>query len=603
MTLGINRFEATPLAGKHGALGSGRRHPWVQTAHDFAHTSRMTLALQSRWQRALLAALLLSIHCLLAPVAQGAAAIASPDSHGTEAATAVLARGGNAVDAAVAMGFVLAVTYPEAGNLGGGGFMTLRIDGRNEFLDYRETAPAAATRDMYLDAAGNVAGDASLVGHRASGVPGTVAGLWAAHQRHGSLPWRDLLQPAVQLAREGFVPHPQLRERIAEFDAEVRGRTNFARYFGAARGEARFRQPELAATLERIARRGAVEFYRGRTARLLVAEMRRGGGIISARDLAEYQPTWRDPLTARWRDFEVVSAPPPSSGGIALLQLLGMKDALANHFSGVPLNSPQYVHLVAEISKRVFADRAEYLGDPGFVDVPVARLMDPAYLDRRTAEVSLERPSSTPSVRPGLAERPQTTHFSILDDRGNAVALTYTLNGGFGNGVVVTGAGFLLNNEMDDFSIRPGQPNLYGVVGGRANEIAPGKRMLSSMTPTLVLEDGRVRAIVGTPGGSTIITAVFQTLVNLRDFGLTPLAAISAARFHHQLLPPDRIIYSRCCTLETQTVQELRALGYTVEQSSWEFGDMQVVTVDAAGRVDAASDVRGRGVSVVFPKP
>jgi gamma-glutamyltranspeptidase/glutathione hydrolase len=228
------------------------------------------------------------------------------------------------------------------------------------------------------------------------------------------------------------------------------------------------------------------------------------------------------------------------------------------------------------------------------VDVPVARLMDPAYLDRRTAEVSLERPSSTPSVRPGLAESPQTTHFSILDDRGNAVALTFTLNGGFGNGVVVTGAGFLLNNEMDDFSIRPGQPNLYGVVGGRANEIAPGKRMLSSMTPTLVLEDGRVRAIVGTPGGSTIITAVFQTLVNLRDFGLPPLAAISAARFHHQLLPPDRIIYSRCCALETQTVQELRALGYTVEPSSWEFGDMQVVTVDAAGRVDAASDVRGR---------
>jgi gamma-glutamyltranspeptidase/glutathione hydrolase len=280
-----------------------------------------------------------------------------------------------------------------------------------------------------------------------------------------------------------------------------------------------------------------------------------------------------------------------------------MKERLAPAFAGQPLNSTRYVHLVAEISKRVFADRAEYLGDPGFVDVPVARLMDPAYLDRRTAEVSLERPSSTPSVRPGLAESPQTTHFSILDAQGNAVALTYTLNGGFGNGVVVTGAGFLLNNEMDDFSIRPGQPNLYGVVGGRANEIAPGKRMLSSMTPTLVLEDGRVRAIVGTPGGSTIITAVFQTLVNLRDFGLPPLAAISAARFHHQLLPPDRIIYSRCCALETQTVQELRALGYTVEPSSWEFGDMQVVTVDAAGRVDAASDVRGRGVSVVFPKP
>ncbi len=603
MTLGINRFEATPLAGKHGALGSGRRHPWVQTAHDFAHTSRMTLALQSRWQRALLAALLLSIHCLLAPVAQGAAAIASPDSHGTEAATAVLARGGNAVDAAVAMGFVLAVTYPEAGNLGGGGFMTLRIDGRNEFLDYRETAPAAATRDMYLDAAGNVAGDASLVGHRASGVPGTVAGLWAAHQRHGSLPWRDLLQPAVQLAREGFVPHPQLRERIAEFDAEVRGRTNFARYFGAARGEARFRQPELAATLERIARRGAVEFYRGRTARLLVAEMRRGGGIISARDLAEYQPTWRDPLTARWRDFEVVSAPPPSSGGIALLQLLGMKDALANHFSGVPLNSPQYVHLVAEISKRVFADRAEYLGDPDFVRVPVTALIDPSYIARRAAEVSIASLSATPEIRPGLAEPRDTTHYSILDAAGNAVSNTYTLNGSFGSGVVVQGAGFLLNNEMDDFSIRPGTPNLYGVVGGTANAIAPGKRMLSSMTPTLLIRDGRVAMVVGTPGGSTIITSVFQAIVNIVDYGQTPAQAAAAPKFHHQLLPPDRIIYSQCCALEDGTIAALQQRGYEVERSSWEFGDLQIISVDTQGNVAAGADPRGRGTVQIIAAP
>jgi gamma-glutamyltranspeptidase/glutathione hydrolase len=280
-----------------------------------------------------------------------------------------------------------------------------------------------------------------------------------------------------------------------------------------------------------------------------------------------------------------------------------MKERLAPAFAGQSLNGTRYVHLVAEISKRVFADRAEYLGDPVFVEVPVARLMAPDYLDRRAAEVSPERPSATPAVRPGLAERPQTTHFSILDAQGNAVALTYTLNGGFGSGVVVTGAGFLLNNEMDDFSVRPGQPNLYGVVGGRANEIAPGKRMLSSMTPTIVLEDGRVRTIVGTPGGSTIITAVFQTLVNLRDFGLPPLTAISASRFHHQLLPPDRIIYSRCCALEAQTVEELRALGYTVEPSSWEFGDMQVVTVDDDGGIEAASDPRGRGMSRVFPEP
>jgi gamma-glutamyltranspeptidase/glutathione hydrolase len=547
----------------------------------------------------LLAGLLLALAPLGARA--GTAAVASPDRHGAQAAQQVILEGGNAVDAAIATAFVLAVTFPEAGNLGGGGFMTIHRDGRQDFLDFRETAPAAATRDMYLDADGEAIPDLSLVGVRAAGIPGTVAGLWAAHQRHGTLPWPRLLAPAIRLARQGFIVEPQLARLIAEQQAELGGRTNFERYFGDLRSGATLRQPELAATLERISRDGPKGFYRGRTARLIVAEMRRGGGLITAADLAGYQPVWREPLRFEWRGLQVVTAPPPSSGGLALAQLLGMKERLAHAFADQPLNGTRYVHLVAEISKRVFADRAEYLGDPGFVAVPVARLMDPVYLDRRAAEVSLERPSPTPSVRPGLAERPETTHLSILDDRGNAVSLTYTLNGGFGNGVVVTGAGFLLNNEMDDFSIRPGRPNLYGVVGGRANEIAPGKRMLSSMTPTLLLDEGRVRAIVGTPGGSTIITAVFQTLVNLRDFGLPPLAAISASRFHHQLLPPDRIIHSRCCALDAGTVAGLQALGYTVEPSSWEFGDMQVVTVDAEGKVDAASDPRGRGVSVVFP--
>lgn len=563
----------------------------------------MTPVRQPRWQRLLRAALLLPFLLGIAAPARGAAAIASPDASGTDVAADVLARGGNAVDAAVAVGFVLAVTYPEAGNLGGGGFMTLRVNGRNGFLDYRETAPAAATRDMYLDAAGNVAGDASLVGHRASGVPGTVAGLWAAHQRHGSLPWRELLQPAIRLARDGFEPPAQLVERIAEFDAEVKGRTNFARHFGAARSGARFRQPELAATLERIARRGAAEFYRGRTARLLVAEMRRGGGIISARDLAAYRPVWREPLTARWRDYDVVSAPPPSSGGIALMQMLGMKDALATQFNGVPLNSPQYVHLVAEISKRVFADRAEYLGDPDFVSVPVLALIDPAYVARRAAEVSSTAPSPTPDIRPGLAEPRHTTHYSILDAAGNAVSNTYTLNGSFGSGVVVEGAGFLLNNEMDDFSIRPGTPNLYGVVGGTANAIAPGKRMLSSMTPTLLLRDGKVAMVVGTPGGSTIITSVFQAIVNIVDHGQTPAQAAAAPKFHHQLLPPNRIVYSQCCVLDADTIRALQQRGYEVERSNWEFGDLQIIGVDATGKVAAGADPRGRGTVKVLAAP
>ena len=552
--------------------------------------------------------------CLLLVVAPGAvvasaaavaraAAVAAPDRHGAEVAERILLEGGNAVDAAIATAFVLAVTFPEAGNLGGGGFMTVHLDGQQQFLDFRETAPAGATRDMYLDAAGKAIPDASLIGALAAGVPGTVAGLWAAHQRYGTLPWKRLVTPAIRLAREGFAVEPQLAGLLAEQRTELAGRTNFDRYFGGLKAGDTLRQPELAATLERIARAGPKGFYRGRTARLIVAEMRRGGGLITQADLVAYTPVWREPLRFDWRGRQVITAPPPSSGGLALAQLLGMKERLAPAFAGQSLNGTRYVHLVAEISKRVFADRAEYLGDPAFVEVPVARLMAPDYLDRRAAEVSPERPSATPAVRPGLAERPQTTHFSILDAQGNAVALTYTLNGGFGSGVVVTGAGFLLNNEMDDFSVRPGQPNLYGVVGGRANEIAPGKRMLSSMTPTIVLEDGRVRTIVGTPGGSTIITAVFQTLVNLRDFGLPPLTAISASRFHHQLLPPDRIIYSRCCALEAQTVEELRALGYTVEPSSWEFGDMQVVTVDDDGGIEAASDPRGRGMSRVFPEP
>ena len=551
------------------------------------------------------AALLVCLWLVVAPGAAvaRAAAVAAPDRHGAEVAERILLEGGNAVDAAIATAFVLAVTFPEAGNLGGGGFMTVHFDGQQQFLDFRETAPAGATRDMYLDAAGKAIPDASLIGALAAGVPGTVAGLWAAHQRYGTLPWKRLVTPAIRLAREGFAVEPQLAGLLAEQRTELAGRTNFDRYFGGLEAGDTLRQPELAATLERIARAGPKGFYRGRTARLIVAEMRRGGGLITQADLAAYTPVWRKPLRFDWRGQQVVTAPPPSSGGLALAQLLGMKERLAPAFAGQSLNGTRYVHLVAEISKRVFADRAEYLGDPAFVEVPVARLMAPDYLDRRAAEVSPERPSATPAVRPGLAERPQTTHFSILDAQGNAVALTYTLNGGFGSGVVVTGAGFLLNNEMDDFSVRPGQPNLYGVVGGSANEIAPGKRMLSSMTPTIVLEDGRVRTIVGTPGGSTIITAVFQTLVNLRDFGLPPLTAISAARFHHQLLPPDRIIYSRCCALEAHTVQELRALGYTVEPSSWEFGDMQIVTVDDDGRIEAASDPRGRGMSRVFPGP
>ena len=535
-----------------------------------------------------------------APTAVQQAAVAAPDRYGAEVAESVMRSGGNAVDAAVATAFVLAVTFPEAGNLGGGGFITLKMGTATAFLDFREVAPQAASRDMYLDAAGKPIPGASLIGHRAAGVPGTVAGLWEAHRKYGSRPWPELLQPAIRLARDGFVPPQPLIDSVAESLADYAGKTNFAEYFGKV-GNRRFKQPELARTLQRIAERGSAGFYSGRTADLIVAEMRRGNGLITHADLAAYRAIWREPLSVRWRNYTLVSAPPPSSGGIALVQLLRMKDALAKDFAGVPHNSATYVHLIAEISKRVFADRAEYLGDPDFVRVPVAALTDEGYLQRRAAEVRRDAISPLGVVKPGLAESAETTHFSILDGEGNAVALTYTLNGGFGNGVVVKGAGFLLNNEMDDFSTKPGVPNLFGVVGGVANEIHPGKRMLSSMTPTLLLENDRVRMVLGTPGGSTIFTSVFQTMVNRLDFGMSAVGAVAAARFHHQLLPPTLIVHSRCCALgDDRTRADLKTLGYDVKQSPWEFGDMQLIDVDAKGVVTAAADPRGRGVARVF---
>ena len=535
-----------------------------------------------------------------APTAVQQAAVAAPDRYGAEVAESVMRSGGNAVDAAVATAFVLAVTFPEAGNLGGGGFITLKMGTATAFLDFREVAPQAASRDMYLDAAGKPIPGASLIGHRAAGVPGTVAGLWEAHRKYGSRPWPELLQPAIRLARDGFVPPQPLIDSVAESLADYAGKTNFAEYFGKV-GNRRFKQPELARTLQRIAERGSAGFYSGRTADLIVAEMQRGSGLITHADLAAYRAIWREPLSVRWRNYTLVSAPPPSSGGIALVQLLRMKDALAKDFAGVPHNPATYVHPIAEISKRVFADRAEYLGDPDFVRVPVAALTDEGYLQRRAAEVRRDAISPLGVVKPGLAESAETTHFSILDGEGNAVALTYTLNGGFGNGVVVKGAGFLLNNEMDDFSTKPGVPNLFGVVGGVANEIHPGKRMLSSMTPTLLLENDRVRMVLGTPGGSTIFTSVFQTMVNRLDFGMSAVGAVAAARFHHQLLPPTLIVHSRCCALgDERTRADLKTLGYDVKQSPWEFGDMQLIDVDAKGVVTAAADPRGRGVARVF---
>ena len=543
-------------------------------------------------------ALVLAV-CLVASSSAFAAlleggAVAAPDQYGAEVAAQVLKRGGNAVDAAVATAFTLAVTYPEAGNIGGGGFMTVFFDGKPYFLDYRETAPKAASRDMYLGEKGEVIENLSMVGARAAGVPGTVMGLWEAHQKFGTLPWRELIAPAVEYAEKGFTVADKQYQYRDDALKLFNGTTNFTEYFGSMKPGEIFRQPELAATLRRIADQGPDDFYSGKTAGLLVAQMQADQGLITRQDLLDYKVVWREPLRYDWRGNSLYTAPPPSSGGVALVQLMSIKEARAADFEGVELNSAQYIHLLAEIEKRVFADRADYLGDPDFTEVPVQQLTDPAYLERRATEVNPAAISATVEVRPGL-EPHQTTHFSIVDADGNAVSNTFTLNWDYGSGVVVKGAGFLLNDEMDDFSAKPGVANAFGVVGGDANAIAPGKRMLSSMSPSLVTRDGKVTLVLGTPGGSRIFTSIFQVLNNLYDFQLPLEDAVAAQRVHHQLLPKDTIYYDSHAPLTGKVANELSAMGYTLEDQGWEMGDIQAIRVNGT-QVETASDPRGRGV-------
>lgn len=526
------------------------------------------------------------------------AAYAMPDKYAAKVVRDVLTDGGNAVDASIAAAFVLAVTFPEAGNIGGGGFMLAHMGERNYFLDYREKAPLKASRDMYLDANGQVIDKASLVGIRAAGVPGTVAGLWKAHKKFGTKSWQSLLKPAIDYAEMGFEVHPKkalaIEDAISWFDGQV----NFEEHFGAMSKGGLFKQPDLAETLTRIAEQGPDDFYQGKTAELLVAQSKRDNGLLDSDDLAAYQAVWREPLIAQWRGYRVVTAPPPSSGGFAVIQLLKMKELLDSEFKGLEPNSAQYIHLIAEMEKRVFADRAEYFGDPDFVNVPIKQLVSQDYISRRASEVNTSSISELKDAKPGL-DSPSTTHFSIVDKWGNAVSNTYTINWSYGSGVVVQGAGFILNNEMDDFSTKPGVANVYGVVGGTANEIQPAKRMLSSMSPTILLDGDAVRMVAGTPGGSTIFTSVFQAIVNVIDNGMTAKESVSASRFHHQLIPADLITTSISIPLESSAKVALEKQGYRVEPHAWEFGDLQLIE-SHSDEINAASDPRGIGVSGVI---
>lgn len=475
------------------------------------------------------------------------AVVVAPHPLAAEVGLDIIKQGGNAIDAVVAVQFAIAVVYPRAGNIGGGGFMVYRqADGNATTLDYRERAPRRAKRDMYLDSLGNVVPGLSTKGHLAAGVPGTVAGLVAAHERYGRLPWAEVVQPAIDLAAKGY--------RVSEAEAErLRGfQEAFLEYNTAPNpfikenwqaGDV-LRQPELAATLSRIRDQGRAGFYSGETAELIVAEMESGGGLITREDLADYQAKWREPVVGQYDNYRILSMPPSSSGGVALLQLMNLVEPfpLATYgFQQLPA-----VHLMVEAERRVYADRAQHLGDTDFYPVPIDSLLNDDYLKSRFADFRPDSASTSSSVRAGdftlVKESFETTHTSIVDKEGNAVAITTTLNSNFGNKVVVDGAGFFLNNEMDDFSAKPGVANQFGLVGAEANAIQPGKRMLSSMTPTIVEQDGQLYMVLGAPGGSTIITAVFQVLINSIEFGMPIDSAIRAPRFHHQWLPDEIMV-------------------------------------------------------------
>lgn len=534
--------------------------------------------------------------------------VTTTDRVASEVGIEILRRGGNAVDATVAVHFALAVVNPEAGNIGGGGFLVAQIAGGAAVaLDFRETAPLAATRDMFLDAEGNLT-DRSVTGHLAAGVPGSVAGMWAAHQRLGSLPWHELLQPAINLA-DGLVVHERLAGSLRSFEERLRGLPVAGVLLPddrAPRVGDRLVQRDLADTLRRIAVDGRDGFYRGRTAELVEGEMQRGGGLITRDDLAGYDAKWRDPIVFPYRDHRVIAMPPSSSGGAtlgALLRILEGYDlpSLGHH-------SPEHVHLFTEATRRAYADRNAYLADPDFVPQPLPRMISEEYATQRRATIDLRRATPSSRVEPGLGpagvpagppprETEHTTHYSIVDRQGNAVAVTTTINSLYGSRVLVTGAGFLLNNEMDDFAAKPGTPNQFGLVQGEANAIAPGKRMLSAMTPTILLgPTGRVRLVTGTPGGSTIITSVAQIISNVVDFGMDLPTATAAPRLHHQHLP-DELRYEHG-GLAPATVDRLRATGHHVEERPGFQGDVQSILIRPDGVLVGVSDPRRGGAAV-----
>jgi len=549
------------------------------------------------------------------PVHAPHAIVVSVHESASRAGVEIMRAGGNAVDAAVAAGFALAVVHPQAGNLGGGGFMLIRTaSGETHFVDYRERAPAAATADMYLDAGGNVIPNLSVVGYKAISVPGSVAGMVYAEKKYGRLPLPRVMAPAIKLAREGFA--------LAWEDAEDFHDPDLARFAESRRifqrdgnfyqpGEV-FRQPELAKTLDRIAA-NPDDFYHGALARELAATLHKGGGLVTADDLAGYEVKEREPVRGRYRGYEVISAPPPSSGGIALLEILNILEGY--DLAGLGNRSAASMHLTLEAFQRAYFDRAEFLGDPDFAKIPVAQLIDKKYgaawrasIDPQHASVSkdLQRPAVFTQLEQygalhrqplGMREPENTTHYSVVDAEGNAVAVTTTLNDSFGSRVTAEGLGFLLNDEMDDFAGKAGVPNIYGLIQGPANAVGPGKRPLSSMTPTIVVKDGKLFLVLGSPGGSAIISTVANILMGVVDYGLDIQQAVNAPRFHHQWMPDETVVEPG---LSPDTLRILEHMGHKVkERSYWSDGECIAIDLKSGQRL-GASDGRHNGKSVGF---
>ena len=526
-------------------------------------------------------------------ITAGNGAVVSAHPLASLAGVEMLKKGGNAIDAAIATQWALAVVYPGAGNIGGGGFMVARLkEGRNLALDYREIAPAASYRDMYLDEKGNAIDEKSRDGHLAAGVPGTVAGLFASLQ-YARLPMRVLIQPAIEMAEKGFViTEMEARSLNAYRKDFVQHNTRlpvFVKPSPWKKGDTLV-QKDLAATLRRIQQNGAKGFYEGETARLIVDEMKRGKGIITLSDLKNYTAKFREPLIFDYRGYQVIGMPMPSSGGLLLNQMLKMTEPF--NIGAMGFQTPGSVQLMTEIERRAYADRARYMGDADFYKVPVEALRSAGYLQQRMADYKPGVAGSSKITREGIVpgyESEETTHLSVIDSEGNAVAVTTTLNGGYGSRTVVGGAGFLLNNEMDDFSARPGSPNMFGAVGGKANAIEPGKRMLSSMAPTIVLNNNRPYLVVGTPGGTTIPTSVYQTILNIIDFNMTTDDAVNKPKFHHQWLP-DRIDLEK--GFNEATRQALENMGYNIRIRG-AYSRTEVIKVLPNGTFEAVADNRG----------